>query len=63
MSMNGVSRMMVWFISSVTTKNVLREMPALKTKAWVFPAMCTVELLAAESFSEVFCKNRLYIYS
>jgi hypothetical protein len=57
MSINGVPRMMVWFISFVTTKNVLREMPVLKTEAWVFPAICNFELLAAESFSEVFCKN------
>jgi len=57
MSINGVPRMMVWFISFVTTKNVLREMPVLKTEAWVFPAICNFELLATESFSEVFCKN------
>jgi hypothetical protein len=44
-------------MSFVTTKNVLREMPLLKTEAWVFPAICNLELLAAESFSEVFCKN------
>jgi len=49
--------MMVWFISFVTTKNILREMPVLKIEAWVFPAICNFELLAAESFSEVFCKN------
>jgi hypothetical protein len=41
----------------VTTKSVLREMPLLKTEAWVLPAICNFELLAAESFSEVFCKN------
>jgi len=57
MSINGVPRIMVWFISFVTTKNVLREMLMLKTEAWVFPAICNFELLAAESFSEVFCKN------
>ena len=33
-------------------------MPLLKTEAWVFPAICNLKLLAAESFSEVFCKNR-----
>jgi len=49
--------MMVWFISFVTTKNVLREMPVLKTEAWVFHAICNFELLATESFSLVFCKN------
>ena len=32
-------------------------MPLLKTEAWVFPAICNFELLVAESFSEVFCKN------
>jgi len=32
-------------------------MPLLKTEAWVFPAICNLELLAAESFSEVFYKN------
>ena len=57
MSMNRVSIMMVWLISFVTTKNVLREMPLLKTEAWIFPAICNFELLAAESFSEVFYKN------
>ena len=57
MSMNGVPRMMVWLMSFVTTKNVLREMPLLKTEAWVFPAICNLELLAVKSFSEVFCKN------
>jgi hypothetical protein len=44
-------------MSFVTTKNVLREMPLLKTEAWVFPTICNLELLAAESFSDVFCKN------
>ena len=44
-------------MSFVTTKNVLREMPLLKTEAWVFPAICNLELLAVKSFSEVFCKN------
>jgi hypothetical protein len=39
------------------TKNVLREMPLLKTEALVFLAICNFELLAAESFSEVLCKN------
>jgi len=57
MSMNGMPRMMVWLISFVTTKNVLREMSLLKTEAWVLPAICNFELLATESFSEVFCKN------
>jgi hypothetical protein len=57
MSINGVPRMMVWFISFVPTKNVLREMPMLKTEAWVFPAICNFELLAAESFSEIVCRN------
>jgi hypothetical protein len=32
-------------------------MPLLKTEPWVFPVICNFELLAAESFSEVFCKN------
>jgi hypothetical protein len=32
-------------------------MSLLKTEAWVFPAICNFELLAAERFSEVFCKN------
>ena len=41
----------------MTIKNVLREMPLLKTEAWVLPAICNFELLAAESFSEVFSKN------
>jgi len=36
-------------MSFVTTKNVLREMPLLKTEAWVFHAICNLELLAAES--------------
>ena len=49
--------MMVWLISFVTTKNVLREMPLLKTEALVLPAICNFELLTAESFLEVFCKN------
>ena len=38
-------------------KNVWRERPSLKTEAWVFPAICNFELLAVESFSDVFCKN------
>jgi len=59
MSINGVPKMMVWFISFVTTKNVLREMPMLKMEAWVFPAICNFKLLAAESFSEVFYRNHL----
>jgi hypothetical protein len=54
MSINGVSRMMVWFISFVTTKNVLREMPMLKTEAWVFPTICNFELLAARVFQRYF---------
>ena len=33
-------------------------MPLQKTEAWVFPAKYNFELLAAESFSEVFCKKR-----
>jgi hypothetical protein len=33
-------------------------MSLLKTEAWVLPAICNFELLATESFSEVFCKNR-----
>ena len=41
----------------MTTKNVLREMLLLEIEAWVFPAIGNLELLAAESFSEVFCKN------
>ena len=32
-------------------------MSLLKTEAWVLPAICNFELLAAESFLEVFCKN------
>jgi len=32
-------------------------MPLLKTEAWVFPVICNFELLAAENFSEVSCKN------
>jgi hypothetical protein len=56
-SMNGVPMMMVWLICFVTTKNVLREMPLLKTEAWVLPAICNFELLEAESFSEIFYKN------
>jgi len=44
-------------MSFVTIKNVLREMPLLKMEAWVFPTICNVELLAAKSFSYVFCKN------
>jgi len=34
-----------------------REIPLLKTEAWVFPAICNFELLAAKSFPEVVCKN------
>jgi hypothetical protein len=49
--------MIVWLMSFVTTKNVLREMPLLKTEAWVLPAIWSLELLAAESFSKVVCKN------
>ena len=41
----------------MTTKNVLRETSLLKTEAWVLPVICNFELLAAESFSEMFCKN------
>jgi hypothetical protein len=37
--------------------NMEKRRPVLKTEAWVFPAICNFELLAAESFSEVFCKN------
>jgi len=32
-------------------------MPLLKTQDWVLPAICNFELLAAETFSGVFCKN------
>ena len=32
-------------------------MHLLKTEAWVLPAICNFKLLAAESFSEVVCKN------
>jgi len=44
-------------ISFVTKRNVLREIPLLKTEAWVLPAICNFELLAGESFSDVVCKN------
>jgi len=56
-SMNGVPNIIVWFMSFITMKKVLREMSLLKTETWVLPAMWSLELLATESFSEVVCKN------
>ena len=38
-------------------KECFKRNARVEIEAWVFPIICNFELLAAESFSEVFCKN------
>lgn len=58
MSMKRVPRMMVWFISFVTTKNVLREMLLLKIEVKVLPAICSLELCQIVSSLKSFEKTK-----